>query len=106
MSVLGVFAKIKVKPGSEVEFEAVAQRLVEQSRLEPGCLEYGLWLTDEPGHYAFVERYVDADAVEAHRKSDHFRQLGRLMGGLMDGPPAIIRLSAVDVHAELTHLRQ
>ncbi|QQX88948.1 antibiotic biosynthesis monooxygenase [Cupriavidus necator] len=92
---LGVVAQIKVKAGSESDFEAVAQQLVEQSRLEPGCLEYGLWRTETPGEYAFVERYVDAEAVEAHRKSDHFRQLGRQMGVFMEGPPTVIRLSAL-----------
>lgn len=92
---LAVVAKIKVKAGSESEFEEVAGQLVSASRQEEGCLEYGLWRTEEAGTYAFVERYRNAAAVEAHRKSDHFRTLGRAMGAFMDGAPAVLRLSAI-----------
>lgn len=92
---LAVVAQIKVKAGAEAQFEEVAAKLVAASQQEEGCLEYGLWRTAETGLYAFVERYRDADAVEAHRKSDHFRTIGRAMGEFMDGPPNILRLSAV-----------
>lgn len=92
---LGVVAQITVKSGCEAAFEEAAGRLVEQSRREPGCLEYGLWRTEQPLHYAFVERYVDAAAVEAHRRSDHFRGIGRELGAFMEGPPALIRLTSI-----------
>ncbi len=92
---LAVVAQIKVKPGAEAQFEKIAAELVEASRQEEGCLEYGLWRTGEAGSYAFVEKYRDSDAVDAHRKSDHFRTIGRAMGEFMDGPPTIVRLAAV-----------
>jgi quinol monooxygenase YgiN len=69
---LAVVAQIKVKPGAEAEFEKVAAELVAASRQEEGCLEYTLWRTAETGLYAFTEKYRDADAVDAHRKSEHF----------------------------------
>ena len=92
---LAVVAQIKVKPGAEAQFEKVAAELVAASRQEEGCVEYGLWRTAEAGIYAFVEKYRDADAVDAHRKSEHFRTIGRAMGEFMDGPPTVLRLSAV-----------
>lgn len=92
---LAVVAQIKVKPGSESQFEELAKQMAEASRQEEGCLEYGLWRMEETGQYAFVERYKDAAAVEAHRKSDHFRQIGRAMGAFMDGAPSIIRLTKI-----------
>ncbi|SOZ72904.1 Antibiotic biosynthesis monooxygenase [Cupriavidus taiwanensis] len=92
---LGVVAQISVKPGTEAQFEELANQLVQASRQEEGCLEYGLWRTEVVGQYAFVERYKDAGAVEAHKKSEHYRQIGRAMGAFMEGTPSVIRLTAV-----------
>lgn len=92
---LAVVAQIKVKPGSESQFEELAKQLADASRQEEGCLEYDLWRVEETGQYAFLERYKDTAAVEAHRKSDHFRQIGRAMGAFMDGAPTVTRLSSV-----------
>ncbi|MGT2432438.1 putative quinol monooxygenase [Cupriavidus basilensis] len=92
---LGVVAQISVKPGTEAQFEELANQLVQASRQEEGCLEYGLWRMEAVGQYAFVERYKDAAAVEAHRKSEHYRQIGRAMGAFMEGTPSVIRLTAV-----------
>jgi len=39
----------------------------------------------------FFERYTNMDAIENHRKSDHFRSLGREIGGHIDGPAEVIR---------------
>ena len=92
---LAVVAQIKVKPGAEAQFEAIAAELAAASRQEAGCVEYDLWRTNETGVYAFVEKYRDADAADAHRKSDHFRTIGRAMGAFMEGPPTVLRLTAI-----------
>ena len=92
---LAVVAQIKVKPGAEAQFETIAAELAAASRQEAGCVEYDLWRTGEAGVYAFVEKYRDADAADAHRKSDHFRTIGRAMGAFMDGPPTVLRLTAI-----------
>ena len=39
-----------------------------------------------------MELYEDADALEAHGKSDHFKAAGSGFVGLMEGPPEIQRL--------------
>ena len=96
---LFTIATIKAKAGSEAEFEAefeaAAQELAKAVNAnEPGCLQYVLCKGEEPSTFVFVEAYKDAEAVEAHRKSDHFRTLGRAMGAFMDGPPSIQRLTA------------
>ncbi|MEC9432179.1 MAG: putative quinol monooxygenase [Pseudomonadota bacterium] len=92
---LFTIATIKAKAGSEAEFEAAAQELAKAVNAnEPGCLQYVLCKGEEPSTFYFVESYKDAEAVEAHRKSDHFRTLGRAMGAFMDGPPSILRLTA------------
>lgn len=94
---LGVVATIKVKPGMEREFEAVAKELVAKVNAgEPGCTLYALHHAETPGTYVFMERYRDQAAVDAHRAADHFRTLGRKMGEYMDGKPEVLRLREVE----------
>ena len=94
---LGVVATIKVKPGMGAQFEAVAKELIAQVRAnEPGCKLYVLHRAETADTYVFLERYVDQAAVEAHRKTDYFKALGRRMGEFMAGPPEILRLTEVE----------
>ena len=94
---LGIVATIKVKPGAEKEFEAVAKELVAKVNAnEPGCKLYALHKADgAPSTYVFMERYTDQAAVEAHRQTEYFKALGRKMGDYMDGRPEILRLIEV-----------
>jgi len=94
---LGVVATLKVKPGMEKQFEAVAKELVAKVNAgEPGCKLYALHHGEAVGTYVFMERYVDQAAVEAHRATEHFKTLGRKMGEFMDGRPEVLRLREVE----------
>jgi len=94
---LGLVATIKVKPGTGTDFEAVAKELVTQVRAnEPGCKLYVLHRAEAADTYVFLERYVDAAAVEAHRKTDYFKTLGKKMGEFMAAPPELLRLTEVE----------
>jgi len=94
---IGVVATVKVRPGMEKDFEAVAKELVARvNAAEPGCTLYALHRAETPATYVFMERYVDQAAVEAHRASEHFRTLGRKMGEYMDGRPEVLRLLEVE----------
>lgn len=89
-----IVATIKVKQGQEMDFEAVALKLVAAVNAnEPGCLLYTLNKGDEPQTYVFMERYKDDDAMKAHRASEHFRTLGRAMGAHMEGAPQVLRMT-------------
>jgi quinol monooxygenase YgiN len=93
---LGIVATLKVKPGMEPDFEALATQLVSQVRAhEPGCMLYVLHRAETPGTYVFMERYVDDAAFEAHRKTEHMRTLGRKMGDYMEGRAELMRLREV-----------
>lgn len=94
---LGIVATIKVKPGMEKEFEAVARELVSKVNAnEPGCTLYALHRAEGSGAYVFMERYKDQAAVEAHRGTDYFKALGRKMGEYMDGRAEVLRLKEVE----------
>ena len=93
---LGVVAKLTIKPGTEKEFEAVAKELVAKVQAgEPGCKLYVLLKSETPNVDVFMERYVDQAAVEAHRAPDYFKALGRKMGEYMEGRPEVMRLTEV-----------
>lgn len=93
---LAVVATLKVKPGSEAEFESVAQEMVAAVKAnEPGCVLYILTRSAEPQTYVILERYVDQAANDAHVASAHFREIGPRMGPFMAGRPEILRLTEV-----------
>ncbi|MEC9346611.1 MAG: putative quinol monooxygenase [Pseudomonadota bacterium] len=94
---IGVIATLKCKDGTNADFEkATAELVAAVNANEPGCLFYRIFKTDEPNTYRFLEAYKDQDAVEAHRKSDHFRTLGKAMGAFMAGPPEVVRMQGVE----------
>jgi quinol monooxygenase YgiN len=94
---LGVVATLKVKPGMEAQFEAVAKELVAKVNAhEAGCKLYALHRAEADATYVFMERYVDQAAVDAHRATDYFKALGRKMGEYMEGRPDVLRLREVE----------
>jgi len=94
---LGVVATLKIKPGMEKDFEAVAKELVAKvTANERGCTLYALHHGEAPGTYVFMERYADQAAVDAHRATDYFKSLGRKMGEYMDGKAEVLRLREVE----------
>ncbi len=87
---IGVIATIKAKPGAGADFEAAAKKLVAAVNAnEPGCLFYQLHRAEEPDTYVFLEGYEDEAALEAHRGTDHFKELGGAMGPFMAGRPTV-----------------
>jgi quinol monooxygenase YgiN len=94
---IGAYALLTIKDGSQADFEKVAAELVAAVNTnEPGCELYRLFkVRDSATQYAFMERYKDAAAVEAHRASEHFKRLGRAMGPLLDGPPVVTRMDQI-----------
>lgn len=93
---ISIIATLTAKEGAEADFEAVAKELAAAVNAnEEGCLFYALHKADAPRTYVFIERYRDEAAIEAHRKTDHFRSLGRKMGEFMDGRPVVQRLAQI-----------
>ena len=95
---LGVVATIKVQAGKGADFEAVFLRLAAKVRAdEPGNHLYQLTRSrTEPDTYKVLVLYEDQSAVDAHRASDHFREIGREMGALMAGRADVDVLDAIN----------
>lgn len=91
-----IVATLKAKEGQGAELEKAALALAaEVNKNEEGCLQYIVCRGDDADEVTFVERYKDDAALEAHRKSDHFRTLGKAMGAFMAGAPNITRMKQV-----------
>lgn len=55
---------------------ALVDQLRQRSLEEPGCLGYEVLRTvGAPESIVLIERYADFSAVEAHRRSPHYREL-------------------------------
>ena len=93
---VGVVATIKVQDGKGADFEAAFGELQKAVRAnEPGNVYYDLYKEDDTT-YVIMEKYASAEALEAHGKSDHFRQLGAALGPFMAGAPEIKRLTFIN----------
>jgi quinol monooxygenase YgiN len=93
---IGIVATLRIKPGMEKDFEAVAKELVAKVKAnEPGCKLYALHHGEAPNTYVFMERYADQAAVDAHRATDYFKALGKKMGEFMEGRE-VLRLREVE----------
>lgn len=94
---LATIATLRAKPGTEADFEtAFAALAAKVNSDEPGCKLYKLTRSQtETGLYKVLEIYVDADAVQAHRDSTHFKELGAALGPFMAGRPELERLDVL-----------
>ncbi|MBF6174215.1 antibiotic biosynthesis monooxygenase family protein [Nocardia blacklockiae] len=87
-SPLTVVAMSSSEPGDADEFGRVLQRFADLARTEPGCLSFDVFRSvEQPERYVTVERYAGADALAAHRSTEHFRDivLGELMPLFVSG---------------------
>ena len=94
---IGVVATIKIQPGKNAEFEAVAKELMAAVHAnESGNKFYNFCKSKADANtYVVMEMYADQAALEAHGKSDHFRSIGPKMGPFMAGRPDVQYFDAV-----------
>ncbi len=94
---IGVVATLTVQDGKGADFETIFLELAAKVRAnEPGNHLYQLAKSRADANvYKVMELYQDQAALEAHGKSDYFRELGRKMGPCMAAPPSIEYLDAV-----------
>lgn len=73
---LKVIAEDFIKPEHIADVLPLYRELVQQTRLEPLCLAYDLFIDQkDPGHFIFIEQWPDQSALDAHCASAHFQRL-------------------------------
>lgn len=76
-----VVALWQARPETADDVERVLGAMVAPTLAEPGCLEYRVHRgEDDPTSFLLYERYLDADAYQAHQDSRHFETLARGQG--------------------------
>ena len=95
---LGVVATLRVKPGMEKEFEAVARELVAKVNAnEPGCKLYALHHSRDAAtptsSWSATSTRPPSTPIA---RTDYFKALGRKMGEYMDGRAEVVRLREVE----------
>jgi quinol monooxygenase YgiN len=67
-----LYAEFTARPGHEEEVERLVAGLAEQVRQEPGNVSFiPHRLSMDPTAFFVYEEYADADAFEAHLRSEH-----------------------------------
>ncbi len=94
---IGLLATITVQEGKNAEFEQAFLALTEQVRAnEPGNIFYILHRsTSNPQVYKVMEQYESAEALDAHGKSDHFREANKVLATMVAAAPEIEMLETV-----------
>lgn len=94
---IGVIATLIVQDGKQAEMEAAFQALSERVRAnEPGSLTYHLTRSRErPDLYKVLEIYEGQEALEAHRASPHFREIGPVLKNCLVVKPEVEYLDGV-----------
>lgn len=86
-----VIAKVKVKAGSESEFQSAAEKMIAHVvENEPDTLTYLLHRAQsDPTEFVFYEVYADQAALVTHGSSPAMQQFFAAMGGVVAGRPEI-----------------
>jgi quinol monooxygenase YgiN len=83
---LGVVGRLTAKTGKEQELEALFHELSALAKAhEPGMLQHAIFRsTTNPREFVVVEVFRDQAAFDAHSRTDHYPEVGRRIGPLID----------------------
>ena len=94
---VGLLATITIQEGKNAEFEEAFLDLTELVRAnEPGNVFYALHRSPtDPQVYKVMEQYDSPEALDAHGKTDYFREANKRLAGMVAAAPEIEILDAV-----------
>ncbi len=94
-----VFVRFEPKPGDEPRVDEILRGMVPMTRSEPGCLVYDLFEGVDPSgarRFYLLEKYRDADAVQAHRDTGHYKAYRANILDRLQQPPVVAVLEPLD----------
>jgi len=72
---ISFIVRFRFAPEDRADVAATVALLAAESRREPGCVSYvPHQLQDDPDTMLIYEQYRDAQALDAHRESPHFKK--------------------------------
>lgn len=86
-----VVARLTIKKEAVESFVQFAQKIVEETRKEAGCISYGLYKNTfgKEAEFVFYEEYKDQAALDFHNKSEHLKQFFSQITPLLAGAPIV-----------------
>jgi quinol monooxygenase YgiN len=85
-----IVAKKTIKKEKKEEFKNLASKLIEESRKEEGCIEYGLYEDlNNSSVVAFIERWENEEAIKLHNSTKHFTTLVPELAKFQEGETEI-----------------
>ena len=71
-----IVAKSLIKQGKTEEFKILAQKLINESRKESGCISYNLYEdSNNCNILTFIEEWENKDVINIHNNSEHFTSI-------------------------------
>ncbi len=96
MSKVTVIAKLVAKKEAVETVKAEVLKMVEPTRLEPGCIEYRLHQDNEnPAIFLFYENWENLTRLEQHLKSTHFNSYVAAVADLLS-EKVVYRMTEID----------
>ena len=94
---IGLVAIIRAKQGLEDEVSRICAEMAEAvNREEPECLLYEAFVPAEGGVEVYIlEKYVSMEALDYHRKTDHYLAFREKIKDLVSEPPEVTVLKPV-----------
>ena len=86
-----VIARLAIKKEAVNDFIQFAQKIVNETRKEKGCITYRLYkdCIGQESEFVFYEEYKDQAALDFHNKSEHLKQFFSSIGTLLAGKPIV-----------------
>ncbi|MDT7566302.1 MAG: hypothetical protein QOG76_4926 [Pseudonocardiales bacterium] len=76
MSEVQLIARHTITPGKIDEVLPLLPKLAAAALTEPGCLAFDVFRSlDDEHSYVLLERYASRAALDAHRETEHFKDL-------------------------------
>lgn len=86
-----VVARLTIKKEAVDSFVQFAQKIVETTRKETGCISYNLYKNTfgREAEFIFYEEYKDQAALDFHNNSEHLKQFFTQITPLLAGAPIV-----------------
>ncbi|GAA0766834.1 hypothetical protein GCM10008908_05140 [Clostridium subterminale] len=85
-----IVAKKTIKEDKKEEFKNLANKLIEESRKETGCIEYNLYEElNNSNVVAFIEVWKNEEAINSHNNTRHFTALVPELAKFQEGETEI-----------------